>query len=296
MNKFLIAMFALGAVLAAEPADAASRLGGGRSLGAQRQAVTPQKPVTPPSQQQSAQPAPAQPQPAGASRWLGPLAGLAAGLGLGWLFTQGGFGGVIGAILMALLAGVAVMALLRLIARPRPDDGPQIRHAGLGHGTITAPPPAQLSAQLSAQVPAQSSRDAGTPPNYRTRIESSLPAGFDADGFLREARRNFLRLQEINDRGDLARLREVTTAEMFEGLKGEFTAREGAQQTDVVTLDAALLEVVTEGSLHWASVRFSGSIREKAQAVAEPFGEIWHLQKPADGSTGWLLAGIQQVS
>jgi predicted lipid-binding transport protein (Tim44 family) len=284
MKKFIVAIFAvvLGAVLAAEPADAASRLGGGRSLGVQRQSVTPQRPATAPSQQQAAQPAPAQPQPAGASRWLGPLAGLAAGLGLGWLFAQGGFGGVIGAILMALLAGVAVMALLRLVARPRAEERPQARYAGPGHDAMTAPPPSQLPG------------DVGTQPNYRARTESSVPAGFDADGFLREARRNYLRLQEINDQGDLARLREVTTPEMFEGLKGEFIARAGTQQTDVVTLDAALLEVVTEDKLHWASVRFSGSIREKAQAVAEPFEEIWHLQKPVDGSTGWLLAGIQQ--
>jgi len=64
----------------------------------------------------------------------------------------------------------------------------------------------------------------------------------------------------------------------------------------VVTLNAALLELVTEGGLHWASVRFSGSIREQAGAPAGPFEEIWNLQKPADGSSGWLLAGIQQSS
>jgi predicted lipid-binding transport protein (Tim44 family) len=63
----------------------------------------------------------------------------------------------------------------------------------------------------------------------------------------------------------------------------------------VVTLDASLIEVVTEGRLHWASVRFSGAIREDAGATATPFEEIWHLQKPMDGSSGWLLAGIQQV-
>jgi predicted lipid-binding transport protein (Tim44 family) len=64
----------------------------------------------------------------------------------------------------------------------------------------------------------------------------------------------------------------------------------------VVTLNATLLELVTEGGLHWASVRFSGSIREQAGTPAGPFEEIWNLQKPADGSSGWLLAGIQQSS
>jgi len=61
-------------------------------------------------------------------------------------------------------------------------------------------------------------------------------------------------------------------------------------------LNAALLELVTEGGLHWASVRFSGAIREEANALAEPFEEIWHVRKPVNGSSGWLLAGIQQPS
>jgi predicted lipid-binding transport protein (Tim44 family) len=133
-------------------------------------------------------------------------------------------------------------------------------------------------------------------PNYRSQFVSSIPAGFDVEGFLKESRRNFLRLQEANDRGDLARLRQVTTEDMFNTLKGEVAEHSGAQQTDVVTLNAALLELVTEGELHWASVRFSGSIREEAKAPAEPFEEIWHVRKPVNGSSGWLLAGIQQLS
>jgi predicted lipid-binding transport protein (Tim44 family) len=46
--------------------------------------------------------------------------------------------------------------------------------------------------------------------------------------------------------------------------------------------------------VHWASVRFAGSIRETPNTAPMAFEEVWHLQKPADGKTGWLLAGIQQ--
>jgi predicted lipid-binding transport protein (Tim44 family) len=56
-----------------------------------------------------------------------------------------------------------------------------------------------------------------------------------------------------------------------------------------------VIEVVTEGEAYIASVRFSGMIRERADAAAEPFSEIWHLEKPLNGATGWLIAGIQQV-
>src|SRR6266540_3655603 len=143
--------------------------------------------------------------------------------------------------------------------------------------------------------PSQLHGDAGEGAESRNRFAAGVPAGFDVERFLNEAKRNFVRLQEANDRGDLALLREVTTGELFDALKDDLASHPGSQ-TDVVTLNAALLELVTKGGLHWASVRFSGSIREQAGAPAAPFEEIWNLQKPADGSSGWLLAGIQQLS
>jgi predicted lipid-binding transport protein (Tim44 family) len=87
-------------------------------------------------------------------------------------------------------------------------------------------------------------------------------------------------------------VREFTTDELFEALKNDLGAR---QHTDVNGLEAELLELVTEGDQHWASVRFSGTVREAPHAAPEAFGEIWNLVKPADGSSGWLLAGIQQM-
>jgi predicted lipid-binding transport protein (Tim44 family) len=278
MKKLIVSLFilAVGVGLMANDVEAA-RLGGGRSLGAQRQITPPPKQATPPAQQQ--QPA-AAPQ-SGPGRWFAPLAGLAAGIGLGWLFAQGGFGPAIGALLMVLLAVAVAFALMRLLSKPRPQRSP-LQYAGLGNETVAAPPPSQLPG------------DAGAQPNYRSQFVSNIPAGFDVEGFLKESRRNFLRLQEANDRGDLARLRQVTTEDMFNTLKDDVAGNSGTQQTDVVTLNASLLELVTEGELYWASVRFSGSIREEASAPAEPFEEIWHLRKPVNGASGWLLAGMQQ--
>jgi predicted lipid-binding transport protein (Tim44 family) len=280
MKNLIVSLFTLvfGAGILADDVQAA-RLGGGRSLGTQRQMTAPPKQATPPAQQQ--QPATA-PQPSGPGRWLAPLAGLAAGLGLGWLFAQGGFGAVASALLMALLAGAVVFALMRFLSKQR-TQGPRAQYAGFGDETVAAPPPSQLPGNAGAQ------------PDYRSQFVSNVPAGFNVEGFLKEARRNFLRLQEANDRSDLDILREVTTEDMFDKLKGDVVGHPVTQQTDVVILNAALLELVTEGGLHWASVRFSGSIREEASAAAEPFEEIWHLQKPLRGSSGWLLAGIQQA-
>jgi predicted lipid-binding transport protein (Tim44 family) len=277
MKNLLVALALLVGVTGfVDEAQAKGRLGGGRSLGAQRQMTPPQRQAAP-SQQQATP-------PAAGSRWLGPLAGLAAGLGLGWLFGQGGFGAMLGIVMLALVAGFVVMVLLRALGRG-PTERQPMRYAGLGGETVTTPPGSQSSYESVAR------------PSGANAMAPAIPAGFDVEGFLGQAQHNFVVLQEANDRGDLDALREVTTEEMFDALKGEVLARSAdKQQTDVVTLNAALLEVVTEGAKHWASVRFSGTIREDVNALPVPFQEVWHLQKPVDGSTGWLLAGIQQVS
>ena len=107
---------------------------------------------------------------------------------------------------------------------------------------------------------------------------------------------NFVKLQVANDLGQVDDLREFTTDEMYEALKSDIAQRGSErQQTDVEGLHAELMEVATEGERHWASVRFSGRVREMPGAEAVDFAEVWNLVKPADGSSGWLLAGIQQM-
>jgi len=66
-------------------------------------------------------------------------------------------------------------------------------------------------------------------------------------------------------------------------------------KTEVIDLAGEVLEVTTEADRHWASVRFTGTLREGG-APAAPFDEVWNLSKPVDGKTGWLLAGIQQYA
>jgi predicted lipid-binding transport protein (Tim44 family) len=124
---------------------------------------------------------------------------------------------------------------------------------------------------------------------------ASIPAGFDAEGFLRQAKLNFIRLQAANDAGNLDDLKQFLAPEVFAEVQMQFEERgKGKQETDVQQLDAELLEVVTEGNQHIASVRFFGTLREDRNAPA-PFAEIWHLVKPVSGERGWQVAGIQQI-
>jgi predicted lipid-binding transport protein (Tim44 family) len=285
-------VFGLG--LAIQDAEAAKRLGGGKSIGSQRESVT-QRQATPPAtrdaqqaQAPAAAPQAAQPR-AGMSRWLAPLAGLAAGLGLAYLF-----GDQMGTILTALLVGLALafvaVLVMRALARRAPQPAMQgaggglARYQGLGNETVAAPPPSQAT-------PAGGAQGAGA------QFARRIPEGFNVDAFLRRAKQSFVELQAANDRGDLAAIRELATDAMAGSLGEEIAARgDTPQRIDIVTLNAELLELVTEGDIHWASIRFSGMLREEDGGVPTAFEEVWNLQKPASGEAGWLLAGIQQVS
>jgi predicted lipid-binding transport protein (Tim44 family) len=284
MNKFLIAVFAAVIGLGSIIADAeAARVGGGRSSGMQR-SITPKSPTAPAQNAVPAKPAQAQPaaapQPSGMSRWLGPLAGLAAGIGLAALFSHLGMGEGFASIVMMLLIGVAVFFVIRLLFRRKAPQSQSLQYAGGGN----APAPMQFEAQ---PVGGGSATPAAA---------ANIPAGFDVDGFLRQAKLNFVRLQAANDSKNIEDVRNFTTPEMFAEIKLEIDERGGGtQQTDVVTLNADLLDVAEENRQYVASVRFHGAIRETEGAAPAAFDEVWHLTKPVDGNRGWAVAGIQQV-
>jgi predicted lipid-binding transport protein (Tim44 family) len=89
-------------------------------------------------------------------------------------------------------------------------------------------------------------------------------------------------------------LADFATPEMFAQLAADLDSSGPREATEIVTLQAEVLEVVTEGDRHWASVRYTGTLREGGASATTAFDEIWNLTKPVDGSSGWLLAGIQQ--
>ena len=126
---------------------------------------------------------------------------------------------------------------------------------------------------------------------------SALPAHIDREEFVRAAKTIFIRMQAANDSGDLNDLRSFTTPEMFAAAKLDLQERAGkAQTTDVVRVDAQVLDWVQERDRQVVSVRYSGLIREDRDAPAADFDEVWHLVRPADGSRDWAIAGIQQYS
>ena len=285
--------------LVAHDADA-RRLGGGKSFGkqsstfTQRQATTPAKPASAQDASKAATTpvtAPA-PQPAG-NRWLGPLAGIAAGLGIGMLLSHFGLGGAfadgLGSMIVIALLVFAGMFIWRMFRRSTASPAP-LRPFEPAY-SMPAPQPANSGGGVSVL---------GTPLGGSTGPASTdapwgVPADFDVAAFLRIAKVQFLRMQAAWDEKNLADIREFTTPEVFAEIKMQLDEEKGAvNKTEVINLDASLLGIETGPNEYLASVRFSGSMREN-QGEAVPFEEVWNLGKPVNGRSGWLLAGIQQV-
>lgn len=298
MKRIAIALFAvvMGAGVMVQDAEAAKRLGGGKSSGISRDSsvmkrdAIPAKPAAAPAAAAPASAAAAAPAAAaaqsGMSRWMGPLAGLAAGIGLAALFSHLGLGeGMANMMMMLLLALVVVFAVRWFLKKRQPAGAqPAMQYAGMPAGM--EPPRAS-----EPFVPASAG---GAAAAVTASAAANAPADFDVDGFLRQAKLNFIRLQAANDRGDMEDIRQFCSPGMAAEIQMQFQERNQlAQETDVVQLDAALLDVSTEAGQAMASVRFTGLIREDAGA-AEVFDEVWHLSKPVDGSRGWCIAGIQQ--
>lgn len=270
----------------------AKRMGSGRSLGMQRQA-------TPPSKAPDATPnaAPAAGAAAGAAaapkrNWMGPLAGLAAGLGLAALASHLGFGeGFANLLMIGLLVMVAFAAFRFFMAKRAASQGGGMAYAGAGAGAG--------SPNNSFRMPTNPAQAGGTSVGGSMiganlqGAQPRIPADFDVAAFERNAKVNYIRLQAANDTGNLDDIRQFTSPEMFAELQMDIRDRNGAtQQTDVMSLNAQVLEVAEESGSYVVSVRFTGELRE--DGVVGPVNEIWHLTKPRQGNGGWTLAGIQQ--
>lgn len=297
--SILAVVLSLGLTLGVGDADAARRLGGGKSTGMQRQNVSPAQPPVAPagSNMQNKSAAPATPAtPAAAATppkrsWMGPIAGLAAGLGLAALASHFGFGEELANMMMMGLVVMAVLAVIGFVMRKRAAaanpamagaGAPGMQFSGLGAN--------QAQSTGATGVAAGSLAAAGT-----QQQTARVPADFDVAALQRHAKVQFIRLQAANDAGNLDDIREFTTPEMFAEIKMDLTERGAtAQHTDVVRVEAEVLEVVHEPARYVASVRFTGMIREADGTEPTAFDEVWHLIQFHNIGV-WQLAGIQQA-
>lgn len=321
-SVLLVAVLALGAA----QVDA-KRLGGGKSVGKQSNNVSQREaaPTPPAASPQNAAAKPGAPAPAAAAQpakrpWGAMLGGLAAGLGLAWLASSLGLGeGFAQFLLIALVVG-AIFVAIKLWRRSRQAPAqanspyafagagaaqplPQYNADKIGNDASARPwernttafeAPQQTSSGSGIRIGSAIGAGASAPLNW------TVPADFDVENFIAAAKRNFTALQHAWDLNDTATLRGFMTDAMFSEIKTQLSERDshlGGQpnRTEVAVLEAQLLGVEELDDHYLASVEFSGMIREEPAAGPAPFREVWNMAKPKDGSSGWLVAGIQAL-
>jgi predicted lipid-binding transport protein (Tim44 family) len=306
---------------ASAEADAARRLGGGGSIGKQSSNVTQRSATPAPAAPQNATAPAAQPAPATAPvaprrPWGAMLGGLAAGLGLAWLAHSLGFGEAFGQFMLIALAVLVVMMVVGWLMRSRRGAAPgsyALQGAGAPADIAVAPrqySPDKVGNDASARPWERSSMafDAGKYAQGGVQIGSALagspgwgiPAGFDTEGFVAAAKRNFITLQDAWDKADFGTLRSMMTDEMLGEIRTQLADREShvpgqPNRTEVVMIEAQLLGIEDLGGDYMASVEFSGMIREEPSAGPSPFREVWNMTKPKSGTSGWLVAGVQAL-
>lgn len=307
----------------------ARRMGGGKSIGkqssnvTQREAAPPAAPAAPAqnaTNAAAAKPAAAPNAAAAAPKkpWGAMLGGLAAGLGLAWLANSLGLGAAFGNFLLIALLALVAFAVIGMVMRSRKPAAAAAGGAPFAFQGAGAPAPADV--QMPRQYnPEKVGNDASARPweqfsaspqqGGASMIGAALagsqnwgvPEGFDAEGFLAAAKRNFTTLQAAWDKSDIATLRSMMTDSMLDEIRSQLNERESHRgdaqpnHTEVVILEAQLLGIEDLGDGYMASVEFSGMIREEPSAGPSPFREVWNMTKPKSGASGWLVAGLQAL-
>jgi predicted lipid-binding transport protein (Tim44 family) len=326
----------LGVALALSGADDAfaKRMGGGKSFGSRPSFSTPYQRGTPapdsgpqrapgmgqpgaPAQQPAFSPAQQRNQAMRDSfRQRGGLMGMLGGLALGGLLGALLFGGAFEGInfLDILLFGAVAFMLFKLFAARRRAPGAEPAAAGGypagGHSAepeSEAAPAYQRQAQSGAGQPGPAgfntdllfggNRAAAAPTDGSAPAYPAVPADFDTPAFMRGAKSAYEMMQAAWDAGDLAELRALTTDKVFGELQDQLRARGNTvNRTELLNVDAELLEVRDVGNERQAAVLFDVLMREAAGEEPIQVREVWHFVRSKNSrQPTWFLDGIQQV-
>lgn len=288
----------------------AKRFGGGKSFGYSKKMAPKKYNQSKPASQPAAQPgqtgkagaagaAGATAAKSGASKWLGPLAGLAAGGLLAAMLFGDGFEGL--QIMDLLLFGLIAFLLFAWFKRRQQASQAQYQQA---HSHYEAP---------QQQAPQQSQpqmREAAPQPTYEPSYSGSIigsglsdeaepvsqaPAWFDQAGFIDGAKGHFVSVQQAWDNADVSELQSYCSPELFAAMEAEMAGMQaGDNHTEVEDLEAEMADMAVDGEYFVVSVRFSGFIKEERDGMAHAFNEIWHIRRLAEGEGNWEIAGIQQ--
>ena len=258
----------------------AKRFGGGKSFGSAPSHQTRQ--AAPQQRNDAAQQQAGRQQPAaasGASRWLGPLAGLAAGGLLASMLMGDGFEGI--QFMDILIFGLIAFVIFRLIAARRRQQQP----AMAGHG-----------APMQREMPQQPSIFGGSAaPAAAAAPVIDAPSWFNEQSFVGAAREHFLSLQQHWDANEMDKIAEFVTPQLLEFLKRERAEIADAYQaTYIDDLQIQLDGVDDNAEKTTATLTFIGVSKTSRFDQGKPFSESWRMERLQGENQPWLVAGIRQ--
>lgn len=124
----------------------------------------------------------------------------------------------------------------------------------------------------------------------------AIPAGFDVDEFLKGAKAAYNRLQDSWNKRDLEDIRQFTSPEVWEEVSRQAMEEPAGNKTEIVLINAKLLEVKSETDETIGSVYFDVLMRESAEEQRpKQVREVWHFSKKEGHDSFWRLEGIQQM-
>ncbi len=292
----------------------AKRFGGGSSFGGRSSYSAPyQRSATPASrpanQQQTAAPnQAAKPGWAGRPGLMGMLGGLALGGLLGSMLGGGGFQGI-NFMDMLIFGGIAFLLYKLFIAKKagstqlpaynRTADNSYQDTASSYHEPQANPSAFDTDILFKKDKNTAASSESYVQPVQPDAgfVSAAIPKDFDQQAFLSGAKIAFANLQKAWDERDLAEIRGLTTDKVFAEIQDQLKATTTENHTEILKLEAELLEVREVGSELEAVVMFDSIMREDANAQAEQVREVWHFIKPKVSiQPKWYLDGIQQLA
>jgi len=304
--SFLLLFTLLFGLMSVSYVAEAKRFGGGKTFGYNKQ-------VAPKSFNTAPKAAPAKPAAAsgtaakpasGASKWLGPLAGLAAGGLLAAMIFGDGFESIqfFDILLFALIAFILFKLFVRKVefspsGAQREIPVPPSQHRAPQQQAFRQSPEEVSPKQNGGSIFGADLDDGmGQGVSENAQFFNEVPAWFDEAGFVDGAKSHFITLQKAWDSVDLTEIESYCTPELFALMQQELRGvQPGDNQTVVDTLDAEIASMAVDGEYFVVSVRFTGFIQEDVQG-AHAFNEIWHIRRLASDEGNWQVAGIQQAT
>ena len=279
MQRFMTVFLALCLGLTLSLDANAKRLGGGKSFGSAPSHQATQTRQTAPTATAAAPMAGKAAAASGASRWLGPLAGLAAGGLLASMFMGDGFEGMqmLDMLIIALIAFLA----FRFIASRRKQQAQPAMAGGVPYQRdMPQSDPASIFGGSSAAS---------------VKAPIKAPAWFNETSFVNAGREHFPSLQQHWDANEMDKIAEFTTPQLQAFLQQERADLGDAfQSTYIDNLDVQLDGLDDQADKTIATLTFSGIEKTSRFDQGEAFSESWRMERAQGDNQPWLIAGMRQ--